>query len=287
MTGYGSAETTTEKYLCKVEIKSLNGKFLELNLRLPKIFNDKEIHLRNYLGTKLNRGSVGVYINFERQKTDDADAVQINSKLAEAYYKSFKQLASQLGADDKDIFSTVIQIPELLKLDESGYEDSDWDQLNQTLEMALSTFDSFRIEEGQSLMKILTKHCQNIEVLLEEIQAFESERQENTRLRLEKNQIELANKEGYDQNRFEQELLFYFEKMDISEEKNRLKLHCKYFLETLNTSENGRKLNFIAQEIGREINTLGAKANHAGMQKVVVNMKEELEKIKEQVLNVL
>ena len=136
-------------------------------------------------------------------------------------------------------------------------------------------------------MKILTKHCQNIEVLLEEIQAFESERQENTRLRLEKNQIELANKEGYDQNRFEQELLFYFEKMDISEEKNRLKLHCKYFLETLNTSENGRKLNFIAQEIGREINTLGAKANHAGMQKVVVNMKEELEKIKEQVLNVL
>lgn len=287
MTGYGSAETTTEKYLCKVEIKSLNGKFLELNLRLPKIFNDKEIHLRNYLGTKLNRGSVGVYINFERQKTDDADAVQINSKLAEAYYKSFKQLASQLGADDKDIFSTVIQIPELLKLDESGYEDSDWDQLNQTLEMALSNFDSFRIEEGQSLMNILTKHCHNIEILLEEIQAFESERQENTRLRLEKNQIELANKEGYDQNRFEQELLFYFEKMDISEEKNRLKLHCKYFLETLNTSENGRKLNFIAQEIGREINTLGAKANHAGMQKVVVNMKEELEKIKEQVLNVL
>lgn len=287
MTGYGSAETATEKYIYKVELKSLNGKFLELNLRLPKMYNDKEVMLRNYISGKLVRGSVNVFINIEKQKGSEQAAVTINSALATEYYKNWKNLAETLDASDDNILSTIMQMPDMVKSEDQGYDESEWQQLVKTVDTAISNLETFRVDEGNTLLALLTKHCNAIKKLIPEVEFFETERMEITKTRLKKNLDDLINKEGYDKNRFEQELIYYLEKLDITEEKNRLQAHCEHFAETLKEADSGRKLNFIAQEIGREINTMGAKANHAGMQKCVVQMKEELEKIKEQVLNVL
>lgn len=287
MTGYGSAETATDKYIYKVELKSLNGKFLELNLRLPKMYNDKEVMLRNYISGKLVRGSVNVFINIEKQKGSEQAAVTINSALATEYYKNWKNLAETLDASDDNILSTIMQMPDMVKSEDQGYNESEWQQLVKTVDIAISNLETFRVDEGNTLLALLTKHCNAIKKLIPEVEFFETERMEITKTRLKKNLDDLINKEGYDKNRFEQELIYYLEKLDITEEKNRLQAHCEHFAETLKEADSGRKLNFIAQEIGREINTMGAKANHAGMQKCVVQMKEELEKIKEQVLNVL
>ncbi len=287
MTGYGSAETATEKYIYKVELKSLNGKFLELNLRLPKMYNDKEVLLRNYISGKLVRGSVNVFINIEKQKGSEQAVVTINSALATEYYKNWKNLAETLDASDDNILSTIMQMPDMVKSEDQGYDESEWQQLVKTVDTAISNLETFRVDEGNTLLALLTKHCNAIKKLIPEVEFFETERMEITKTRLKKNLDDLINKEGYDKNRFEQELIYYLEKLDITEEKNRLQAHCEHFAETLKEADSGRKLNFIAQEIGREINTMGAKANHAGMQKCVVQMKEELEKIKEQVLNVL
>jgi len=287
MTGYGIAESFTDKYIFKVELKSLNGKFLELNLRLPKLFSDKEILLRNSLSSKFVRGTVNVFITLEKQKGTVGDPISINIPLAMAYFKGWKELADVLGADDKDIFRSLMMMPEMLKTEEVNYTESEWNQLLVTFEKAFENLETFRKDEGKSLLVVLSKHCIAIEELIPETEQYEEERLTATKLRLKKSLNELMGKEGFDKNRLEQELVYYLEKLDITEEKNRLKQHCEHFLETLNEEQSGRKLNFIAQEIGREINTLGAKANHAGMQKAVVKMKEELEKIKEQVLNVL
>lgn len=287
MTGYGSAETATDKYIFKVELKSLNGKFLELNLRLPKLFSDKEITFRNYISSKLVRGSVSVYINIEKQKGIAQESININIPLATEYYKGWKHFASSVGADEKDILRAIMMLPEMTKSEEQNLDETEWEQLLKTFDQAFNNLETFRREEGKALLILLSKHCLAIEQLVPEVESFEEVRMETTKVKLQKNLNELINKEGFDKNRFEQELVYYLEKLDITEEKNRLNSHCQHFLETLNEAESGRKLNFIAQEIGREINTLGAKANHAGMQKAVVKMKEELEKIKEQVLNVL
>jgi len=287
MTGYGSAETATDKYIYKVELKSLNGKFLELNLRLPKMYSDKEVMLRNYISGKLIRGSVSVFINIEKQKGVEQTAVTINSALASEYYKNWKNMADQLGANDNNILSTIMQMPDMIKSEDQRYDEVEWQHLVKTVDSAISNLDVFRNDEGNTLSLLLSKHCSAIKILIPEVELFETERMEITKTRLKKNLDDLINKEGYDKNRFEQELIYYLEKLDITEEKNRLQAHCDHFTETLKEGDTGRKLNFIAQEIGREINTMGAKANHAAMQKCVVQMKEELEKIKEQVLNVL
>lgn len=287
MTGYGSAETTSDKYIFKVELKSLNGKFLELNLRLPKLFSDKEILLRNHITAKLVRGSVSVFINLEKQKGLAQEPISINKPLATEYYKTWKDLADSLGASGDDIFRAVMTMPEIMKQEEQGYEEEEWEQLLKTFELAYHNLETFRKEEGKALQILLTNHCLAIEELIPIVEELEPERMEITKQRLQKNLNDLINKEGFDQNRFEQELIYYLEKLDITEEKNRLISHCRHFLDTLKEEQSGRKLNFIAQEIGREINTMGSKASHAGMQKAVVKMKEELEKIKEQVLNVL
>jgi uncharacterized protein (TIGR00255 family) len=287
MTGYGNAELATDKYIYKVEIKSLNGKFLELNLRLPKLFSDKEIMLRNLISTTIVRGSVSVFINLEKREGLEIEPITINKPLAITSYKVWKDLANELGADSRDIFRMVMTMPEILKIEEQSYNEDDWEMLIKTFEKANENFDKFRKEEGKSLQVLLTNHCLAIEELIPEIEQFESERMDTTRQRLLKNLNELMGKDNFDKNRLEQELIYYLEKLDISEEKNRLISHCRHFLDSLKEENNGRKLNFIAQEIGREVNTLGSKANHADMQKAVVKMKEELEKIKEQVLNVL
>lgn len=287
MTGYGSAEILTDKYHYKAEIKSLNGKFLELNLRIPKLFSDKEMVVRNHLSAKLVRGSVSVYLSIEKQRGPETEPLEINTVLAEQYYKSWKNLADHLGVSNASIFESLMQIPEIIKMEEPGYEHTEWELMLQTIDKALEQLNEFRSGEGRDLQRNLLEHCRCIESMIPEIESFESGRLENTKQKLLKSLNELAQKEDYDKNRFEQELIYYLEKLDISEEKNRLKSHCAHFQETLEEEQNGRKLNFIAQEMGREINTLGAKAGHAGMQKTVVKMKEELEKIKEQVLNVL
>lgn len=287
MTGYGSAETSSARTTYKVEIKALNGKFLELNLRMPKAFNDKEMQLRNLMSSKLIRGTVNVFINVEKIKEAEAAPISINHALAAEYYKEWSKLAKELGAETKDILYAVMQIPDIMKLEDNAYDEEEWKQLLLAVNRAFEGVEKFREEEGKELKKLLCKHCDCIIALIPEIEAYELERIDITRQRLIKSLNDLVNKENFDKNRFEQELVYYLEKLDITEEKDRLKAHCTHFLESMEEEQNGRKLNFISQEIGREINTLGAKANHAAMQKAVVKMKEELEKIKEQVLNVL
>ncbi len=287
MTGYGSAETATETYQYKVELKSLNGKFLELNLRMPKRFGDKELGFRNYINTQVIRGSVSIFINIEKQKNSESGNLVINKALASEYYKNWIELAVSLGAETKEIFSVLMANPDLIETENQKYEESEWNQLMLTFEKAFQNFEAFRVDEGKTLFTVLTEHCKVIKHLIPEIEMHEAERFELTKQRLQKNLSELISKEGYDKNRFEQEMIYYLERLDITEEKNRLISHCDHFIETLNEEQNGRKLNFIAQEMGREINTMGSKAGHAAMQKTVVKMKEELERIKEQVLNVL
>ena len=287
MTGYGSAEFAGNKYSFKIEIKSLNGKFLDLNLRMPRMFSDKEIILRNYISNKIQRGTVSVYITAEKLPGNETNPVIINKELASAYYKAWIDLSKNLDAERSNILATIMQMPEMIISNGQEYTETEWNDLISTFDKAYSNLDKFRIEEGANLNKILTGHCIAIENLLPEIEKVETERLEIIKDRLKKNLDDLINSESFDKNRYEQEIIYYLEKFEISEEKNRLKLHCEHFLNTLNEPENGRKLNFIAQEIGREINTLGAKAYHSAMQKSVVKMKEELEKIKEQVLNVL
>lgn len=287
MTGYGSAEFAGSRYSFRIEIKALNGKFLELNLRMPRMFSDKEIIFRNYISSKIQRGTVNIYITAEKLPGSPTNPVTINKDLASAYYMAWIELSNNLNADSSNILATIMQMPEMVISTGQEYTETDWNELINTFDNAYSNFDKFRLEEGSSLCEILKKHCFTIENFIPDIEKTETERIEIIKDRLKKNLDDLQNSESFDKNRYEQEVIYYLEKFDISEEKNRLKSHCGHFLNTLDEPENGRKLNFIAQEIGREINTMGAKAYHSTMQKTVVKMKEELEKIKEQVLNVL
>lgn len=287
MTGYGSTEFAGSKYTFRIEIKALNGKFLELNLRMPRMFSDKEIIFRNYITSKIQRGTVNIYITAEKLAGNETNPVTLNRDLATAYYMAWIDLSKNLNADSSNILSTIMQMPEMIISNGQEYTETDWNELIQAFDIACSNLEKFRLEEGNNLSIILKNHCLAIENFLPEIEKTENERIEIIKDRLKKNLEDVQTNESFDKNRFEQEIIYYLEKFDISEEKNRLKSHCNHFLNTLDEPENGRKLNFIAQEIGREINTLGAKAYHSAMQKTVVKMKEELEKIKEQVLNVL
>ncbi|MCB0732952.1 MAG: YicC family protein [Flavobacteriales bacterium] len=284
MTGYGSAEMHTEHIDVKVEIKSLNGKFLELNLRTPRNLGDREIELRQFFTKQLERGSVLCTVSIDQKA--GTSSVQINRELAAAYYSALRELATDLGAADRDIFRTVVNMPDVLKNDEGSLNDDQWALVKTCCEQALEKFNQFRNTEGEELRQMLLGHNALIMQSLPEIEPLEAARKKQVtdklRSALEENK-DLTN----DANRFEQELIYYLEKLDISEEKNRLTAHCKLFDEEIRGTGNGKKLGFIAQEMGREINTLGSKANYAPIQEIVIRMKEELEKIKEQTLNVL
>lgn len=287
MTGFGLASADHENVKFAVEIKSLNSKFLELNLKLPRAFSDKELLLRNICSKEIERGKVNVSINIERGE-ESLKGATINAALLSKYYKQLEEININLGANSNNLLQAVLSFPDVISYTDEDIDEKDWEMLNQTFNKALDNFNQFRITEGEVLKADLELRIKNILQFFSEIELLEP-----LRIPLIKNRLllfleENAGKINVDQNRLEQELIYYIDKLDITEEKIRLRSHCDYFIETLkNKDANGKKLGFISQEIGREINTMGAKANDAQMQQLVVGMKEELEKIKEQLLNVL
>lgn len=286
MTGYGGAERITKRYHIKVEIKSLNGKFLELNLRCPKSLGEKEPALRKHLSKKLVRGSVLCILTMENIDSV-GENVKLNDKLARHYFHLMKSLADELNTNDQDILRTVLTMPDVLRAEDGSIDDEDWSDILATVNEAFDKFDAYRIDEGKELAGLLSEHNAKIMSLLNDVETYESDRKQSVKNKLLAGLEDFAQDNKVDQNRFEQELIYYLEKMDVAEEKNRLQAHCQLFAKEVTEASNGKKLGFISQEIGREINTLGSKASYAPMQEVVIQMKEELEKIKEQSLNVL
>lgn len=286
MTGFGKATAELPQRNVTVEIKSLNSKQMDLSVRLPNLYKENEIALRNLVTTKLNRGKVDLLIYIENTGTDANN--QINQNIVEIYYKQIKESCERLGIEmPTDWFQIFIRMPEVLKYEVQEIDESEWNEVLKTINKAMEQLTDFRIQEGAMLEKLFQEKIKNISNLLTEIEGYESERLANIKSRIEDSLSKLDGVE-YDRNRFEQEMIYYIEKLDINEEKNRLANHLSYFLETLKTGKGqGKKLGFIAQEIGREVNTMGSKSNHVEMQQIVVKMKDELEQIKEQVLNVL
>jgi len=287
MTGYGIASFDAGSAKYTVEIKSLNSKFLELTLRLPKAFSDKEFQLRNECNKQIERGKVNLSINVEQQ-SGVVKAAGIDAVLLKNYYEQLKAVSAELGEPTNNLLQLALGLPEVVKYDEETISEEEWKVVEKTFNQAVVAFQKFRADEGNVLEQDLKYR---IGIILENLKLVEVEEPKRIPLireRLDQFLQDAVNREAIDQNRFEQELIYYIDKLDITEEKIRLKSHCDYFIETLkNADANGKKLGFITQEIGREINTLGSKANDANIQKLVVGMKEELEKIKEQLLNVL
>ena len=286
MTGFGKSTAELANKKISVEIKSLNSKQLDLNTRLPNVYRDKEMQVRNVLMQSIERGKVDFLIYIET--VEKVISSQISQGAFENYYAQIKSVAENLNVPvPTDLFSIILKLPETIKTEFPEANDSEWDVINNAIGEALKQFTDFRIQEGAMLEKLFIQKIENIKNLLSEIEKYESERIDKVRVRMQE-ALTKIDSGTYDQNRFEQELIFYIERLDINEEKNRLDNHLKYFIETINGEKGqGRKLGFIVQEIGREINTMGSKSNHAEMQKLVVQMKDELEQIKEQILNVL
>jgi uncharacterized protein (TIGR00255 family) len=287
MTGYGIASFDAGNIKYTVEIKSLNSKFLELSLRLPKIFSEKEFQLRNDCSKQIERGKVNLSINVE-QASASVKAAGIDTALLKHYYTQLKAVSEDLNEPANNLLQLALGLPEVVKYDEETVSEEEWKIVENTFNQAMTAFQQFRSDEGNILEQDVKYR---IDIILQNLKLVEIEEPKRIPLireRLNQFLSDAAGREAIDQNRFEQELIYYIDKLDITEEKIRLKTHCDYFIETLkNADANGKKLGFISQEIGREINTLGSKANDATIQKLVVGMKEELEKIKEQLLNVL
>jgi len=287
MTGYGTAsfDSGTTKYT--VEIKSLNSKFLELSLRIPKNFSDKEFQLRTECNKQIERGKVNLSINVE--KTDaTVKAAGINTQLLKQYFDQLKAVSIDLNEPSGNLLQLALGLPDVVRFDEDSVSEEEWKIVEKTFQQALKNFQQFRADEGSVLEQDAKHRIGLIMANLKAIEVEEPKRVPVIRERLNQFLADAVGREIIDQNRLEQELIYYIDKLDITEEKTRLITHCNYFLETLQSADaNGKKLGFISQEIGREINTIGSKANDAGIQKLVVGMKEELEKIKEQLLNVL
>jgi uncharacterized protein (TIGR00255 family) len=287
MTGYGIASFDSGSTKYTVEIKSLNSKFLELSLRIPKAFSEKEFQLRNECNKQIERGKVSLSINVE-QADSSVKAAGIDADLLKNYYNQLKKVSNDLGEPTSNLLQLALGLPEVVKYDEETVSEEEWQVVEKTFQQALTAFQQFRADEGNVLEQDVKYRIGIILKNLELVEIEEPKRVPLIKERLNQFLIEAVARESIDQNRFEQELIYYIDKLDITEEKIRLKSHCDYFIETLkNGDANGKKLGFISQEIGREINTLGSKANDANIQKLVVGMKEELEKIKEQLLNVL
>jgi uncharacterized protein (TIGR00255 family) len=287
MTGYGKAIAETQQKKITIEIKSLNSKQLDLNTKMPWLYKEKEPEIRNLISQKLDRGKIDFAIYYDM--LDDEVATVINKSAVRNYYRQFKEIAAELKINlDDQIFTAIMKLPDTLKTEKPEIPEGEWEIVKNKIIESVDMLDLYRIEEGNSIMTDLKKCIGKILSFLDTIETYEPGRISKVREKLMVILEENLGHENIDKNRFEQELIFYLEKYDINEEKVRLKTHCDYFLETVNTSSpNGKILNFITQEIGREINTIGSKANDASIQKLVVMMKDELEKIKEQTLNVL
>jgi len=282
MTGFGKASLQLPTKKITVEIKSLNSKGLDLNTRMPSVFREMELGLRNQISQRLERGKVDFSLYVE--VTGEETTSKINVPIVKGYINQMKAVIPT--ADETELMKMAVRMPDALKTERDEIDENEWKQIQTVIDEALENIANFRKDEGASLEKEFQLRISNINNLMNEAVSYDSERVETVKTRLRTALDEL--KVNVDENRFEQELIFYLEKYDITEEKVRLGNHLSYFLETLNGTEaNGRKLGFITQEMGREINTMGSKSNHTEMQKLVVMMKDELEKIKEQVLNVL
>jgi len=287
MTGYGIAVFDSGSTKYTVEIKSLNSKFLELTLRIPKAFSEKEFQLRNECNKQIERGKVSLSINVEKADAN-VKAAGIDKILLKNYYDQLKSVSEDLNEPVSNLLQLALGLPEVVKYEEETVSEEEWKIVEKTFQQAVSNFQKFRGDEGNVLEQDVKYRIGIILKNLELVEVEEPKRVPVIRERLNTFLTEAVGREAIDQNRFEQELIYFIDKLDITEEKLRLKTHCEYFIENLkNEDANGKKLGFISQEIGREINTLGSKANDANIQKLVVGMKEELEKIKEQLLNVL
>jgi uncharacterized protein (TIGR00255 family) len=282
MTGFGKATAQLSSKKITVEVKSLNSKGLDLSVRIPSVYREMELGLRNEIAAKLERGKIDFSVFIEN--TADQTSTKINVPIVKLYIKQFQEIYP--NADETELMKMAVRIPDSMKVEREEIDPTEWAEIQTVIKEALHNIINFRQAEGQSLEKEFLIRIGNIRQYMIEALALDPERIGAIKDRLQTAIHEL--KANVDANRFEQELIYYLEKLDITEEKVRLTNHLDYFLETINGTEaNGRKLGFITQEMGREINTMGSKANHAQMQKLVVMMKDELEKIKEQVLNVL
>lgn len=287
MTGFGRAESFTEDLNIVVEVKSLNSKYFDTIIKMPKVFSEKEIEVRNILEKSLIRGKISVAIDYQN-KTSGSQPQVINKSLLTKYYNELNTLATELSDDKADIFRLALYLPDVISPEISNEEGANWEIIKSVMIEAIGYCNVFRSQEGENLSNELAIYIGEIDKSLSKIDKLDPERIAQIRDRIKTNLAELIPDNNYDENRFEQELIYYLEKLDISEEKVRLKGHLDYFLSEMDSPEsNGKKLNFISQEIGREINTIGSKANYAPITRNVVLMKDSLEKIKEQLLNIL
>lgn len=288
MTGYGRAVVEFEGKKINVEVKSLNSKALDLQARIAPLYREKEMEIRQMIAAALERGKVDFCIWVEKDAADEA--LPINSKLINSYYKQIQAISEETGIPmPADIMKSLLRLPDVMnKVEVEKLTDKEWSEVRNGVELALRALIEYRIQEGKALQKKFEEKIDNIAALMSEIEPYEKSRVEKIRARITEGLKSIPEVE-YDKNRLEQELIYYIEKLDISEEKQRLTNHLKYFRETMEeeTRGQGKKLGFIAQEMGREINTTGSKSNQAEMQNIVVKMKDELEQIKEQVLNAL
>lgn len=290
MTGFGKAESNIGTKKVTVEIKSVNSKTFDCNLRTPSFFREKEMEVRTLLSKELVRGKIDVNVNYTSLETEQQ--YFINKDLVKRYYEDLLSVVNEAELSNKDkidFLSIVMKMPEVMRSEKESLSEEDAQAYSELVEEAVQEFNAFRREEGAALQNDIFSNIKSIADLLEEVEPYEQERIEVVKERIQKNLASLVEKPNIDENRFHQELIYYIEKLDISEEKVRLKAHCEHFIKTAEAEDRdkGKKLGFITQEIGREVNTLGSKANHAEMQKIVVLMKDALEKIKEQILNVL
>ncbi|PLX00933.1 MAG: YicC family protein [Marinilabiliales bacterium] len=287
MTGFGKEVLENEARKITIEIRTLNSKQLDLNLRLPQIYREKELDIRSIMGKNIERGKVDISINIEQKSV--AAAPVISKALARHYYNELKEVSESINqSNDYDYLSMIVKMPEVLVSPEIEIDDEEFGELLSTIQLACDKVNTFRINEGKTLEKDFIQRINTIIELLQKVDSFEENRTTRIRERIKSNLEAFSQDVQSDKNRFEQEVIYYLEKLDITEEKIRLKKHCDYFLETLSKdSSAGKKLGFVSQEIGREINTMGAKANDFDIQQIVVLMKDELEKIKEQLFNIL
>ncbi len=288
MTGYGTHTFENETISITAEVKSLNSKQTDINLRLPRLLSSQELNIRNTVSKTLGRGKMSVLIEYTVKNSEEQKAI-INKILATNYYNELKALAEQVNDEGKDIFRQALLMPNVIENSQKeALSKAEIVLILDTVKQATAKCQNFRQDEGRVLSEKLSSYIQTIEDLLQDVIKYDPERVEGVRKRINEHLEKYLEKENIDNNRFEQELIYYIEKLDVTEEKVRLKTHLDYFKKILSqTDSNGKKLGFIGQEIGREINTIGSKANNATLQQIVVNMKDELEKIKEQVLNVL
>lgn len=285
MTGFGRVKTTYNDKTISIELRSLNSKYTDVRMKVPSHYREKELELRSLVTKRAERGKIDLSLDVQGPENDGE--ISLNQQLFRKYHRELSSLSSDLQMPSGDLMQAILRLPNVVATQEDELEEQEWKAVVQALHAALDQFMAYRQEEGQALEKDIRLRIRNILGHLGELQPFEDHRVERLRQRLYQNLEDYLGKDQVDDNRFEQEIIFYLEKLDITEEKVRLEQHCQYFLEVLDTpkSQKGRKLSFISQEMGREINTMGAKAYSSDIQRLVVNMKDELEKIKEQVAN--